>query len=260
MNKLKVFYKYFMHQLTANNRHGIHSPFVYNFLEQVVYRDKEKSKFDKLHLLRKSLLNDSRTIQITDLGAGSHINSSLTRKVSDIAKNSSKRTKYGRLFYRMIKYFEIEDVIELGTSLGLSTIYFSKANPKNVFTLEGCPETLKIAQENFKLLGLNNIKTLLGDFKLNLVPVLSKANHPNIIFFDGNHQEEPTLKYFEEALKYKSAKSIFIFDDIHWSEGMTSAWNKIKGHPETVVTLDLFFLGIVFFDSRLSSQHFKIKF
>ncbi len=261
MSRLKTAFQYLQHQIKGFNRHGVHSPFVYDFLENVLYKDAKPPKFDELVNQRKKLFNDTRKIKITDLGAGSKINTSTSRLVKDVAKNSSKQPKYGRLFHRIVRFYKIGNVIELGTSLGLSTIYFACDNPKvNVTTLEGCPETLKIAQENFDFLAFSNIKTVLGDFKTTLPRVLHKEEVPELIFFDGNHQEQATLEYFHQALKTVSSTSIYIFDDIHWSTGMTNAWNKIKGHPQTVVTLDLFFVGIVFFDQRLTPQDFNIRF
>lgn len=261
MNKFLVATKYIQHQLKAFNRHGIHSPFVYDFLEKVVYADQSNSHFKKFTRLRAKLKKDTRSILITDLGAGSTINKSNTRSVKDIAHNSSKAPKYGRLFYRMVQYFNPASVVELGTSLGLSTIYFASANPNTpIYTLEGCPNTAKIASENFIDLGIDNVILELGDFSVTLPELLGQTKNVDLVFFDGNHQKEPTLAYFEECLKYATNRSIFIFDDIHWSEGMTETWEKIKGHSKTVVTLDLFFVGIVFFDTRLSQQDFKIRF
>jgi len=151
MSKLRVVTKYLIHQWKSNNRHGIHSPFVYDFLEQVLYADKKSTELNELALLKSKLLKDHRRIHLTDLGAGSNINSNTTRNVKDIAKNSSKHPKYGRLFYRMVQYFKPDNIIELGTSLGLSTIYFATANPNmTTYTLEGCPNTLDIAKENFQ--------------------------------------------------------------------------------------------------------------
>lgn len=261
MSQFKIAFHYIKHQLRGYNRHGIHSPFVYDFLEHVLYLDPKTKEFDELVILRKKLLKDSRSLQITDLGAGSQINKSKTRWIKDIAKNSSKHPKYGRLFNRMVRYYHVNRVVELGTSLGLSTIYFAQGNPNvAITTLEGCTKTLEIATANFKDLGLSHINTVPGDFKDTLPSVLTPPDGADIIFFDGNHQEQATLAYFEMALQTISNKSIFIFDDIHWSQGMTNAWNKIKGHPKTVVTLDLFFVGIVFFDERLTPQEFNIRF
>ena len=79
-------------------------------------------------------------------------------------------------------------------------------------------------------------------------------------FIDGNHQKKPTINYFEEILKYANNNTIFIFDDIHWSQGMESAWEYIKAHEKTTLTIDLFFLGIVFIKSELSKENFIIRF
>jgi predicted O-methyltransferase YrrM len=261
LDKFKIATKYIIHYSKSYNRHGIHSPFVYQFLEDILYADKITPELKELAQLKKQLSKDYSSITITDLGAGSTINSNKSRYVKDVAKNSSKSAKYGRLFYRMMQHYQPRNIIELGTSLGLSAVYFAKSNPETpVYTLEGCPNTLEIAKANFNNLNIKNITPILGDFNETLTPLLKELKTVDFVFFDGNHQELATLDYFEKCLPYINDKTIFIFDDIHWSEGMIKAWNEIKGHPKTVVTLDLFFLGIVFFDSRLTEQDFDIKF
>jgi len=80
------------------------------------------------------------------------------------------------------------------------------------------------------------------------------------VFFDGNHRKEPTLKYFKQCLKKTNDNSIFIFDDIYWSEEMESAWNEIKANPEVSITVDLFELGLVFFRKGIEKQDFVVKF
>ena len=151
--------------------------------------------------------------------------------------------------------------MELGTSLGISTSYLAKANSNSqVFTFEGCPETAKIAQENFDKQNIKNTSITLGDFNITLADKLKEIETVDLAFIDGNHQEKPTIAYFEECLKYANNNTIFIFDDIHWSEGMENAWNYIKAHPKTTLTIDLFFVGIVFIKSELSKEDFTIRF
>jgi predicted O-methyltransferase YrrM len=211
--------------------------------------------------LRKKLLHTHREISITDLGAGSKIHSGSRRKISDIAKNSAKSPRFGRLFFRMVRYFKPTNIVEIGTSLGLSTAYFAMADSNlKVYTLEGCPQTRMESIRNFEELGIENAESILGNFSETLEPTLKKLGKVDFVFFDGNHQHQATLDYFETCLKYHHEKSVFIFDDIHWSEEMTQAWNSIQNHEKTVVCLDLFFIGIVFFDPRLSPQNFKIRF
>ena len=183
------------------------------------------------------------------------------RKIKDVAKNSAKNAKFGKLLYRIIKHYNPKNILELGTSLGISTLYLAKADTNSrVFTFEGCPETAKIAQQNFNNLSTENINITLGDFQNTLQNKLEEIITINLAFIDGNHQEKPTIAYFEECLKYANNNTILIVDDIHWSKGMENAWNFIKSHQKTTLTVDLFYIGIVFIKSELSKENHTIRF
>ena len=207
------------------------------------------------------MCQSEQIIQITDFGAGSNINNSTNRKIKDVAKHSAKNSKFGKLLYRIIQFYKPKNILELGTSLGISTCYLAKANPNGrVFTFEGCPETAKVAQQSFKKLNIKNTKITLGDFNATLKQKLAELKTIDLAFIDGNHKEEPTITYFKECLQYANNNTLFIFDDIHWSVGMENAWEQIKKHPKTTVTIDLFFVGVVFIKSELSKEHFTIRF
>ena len=237
------------------------APFLYHFLTKVLNAKKENENCKKIEALRKELCNSEQIIQITDFGAGSNINNSKKRRVKDVARNSAKNEKFGQLLYRICRNFKPKNIIELGTSLGVSTCYLAKANPSaQVFTFEGCSETAAIAKKNFNNLNLENIDITIGDFKETLTQKLEEIKNVDLAFVDGNHQEKPTIAYFEEILKFSSNESIFIFDDIHWSCGMENAWNYIKSHQRTTLSIDLFFVGIVFVKTELSKEHFTIRF
>jgi len=200
-------------------------------------------------------------IKITDFGAGSHINKSTTRKIKDIAKNSAKNSKFGELLYRITKFYSPKNILELGTSLGISTLYLAKAEEKaKVYTFEGCPETSKIAQQNFKKMEAKNIISVLGDFEDTVKEKLHQIKSIDLVFIDGNHQQEPTISYFEQCLNYANNNTIFIFDDIYWSKGMEGAWEYIKSHQRTTLSVDLFYVGIVFIKSELSKENYILRF
>jgi predicted O-methyltransferase YrrM len=207
------------------------------------------------------MISNRRTIEVTDLGAGSKGGLKKARSVSKIAEISVKNAKYSRLLFRMVNYFQPATILELGTSLGLSTISLAIARSESkVFTIEGCLNTREIAIENFQEAGLNNIDSRLGDFKDVLPDVLKGLNSVDLVFFDGNHQKEPTLHYFELCLQKANNESVFIFDDIYWSAEMTEAWKIIKEHPKVTVTIDLYQMGIVFFRKEQVKQHFVIAY
>jgi len=253
--------KYLSHWWHAKDRHGTHSPFVYKLLDEVVYDERHFYAFETIAKRRKELLSDNSTIQILDLGAGSSINSNKTRKISDIAKNSLKTDDLGQLMFRLVDRFQPRRMVELGTSLGISTLYQSLAfSQGKMHTLEGCPETAKIAQQTFNKAKTKNTELHIGEFGKTLPPLLKKLETVDWAFIDGNHQYAPTMDYFHLIVGKCHSESVLVFDDIYWSKGMTRAWEEIKSHEKVTCTLDLFHVGIVFLREGQKKEHFVVKF
>lgn len=240
--------------------HGTHSPFVYQLLEEVIYKKGNYYNYDKVASLRSRLLRDTRTIEVVDLGAGSKKLNNL-RKINQITKVSVKNKKLGELIYRMAVHFQPKLTLELGTSLGITTSYLALANTNgNVISLEGDPETRKIAIENFQSLNISNIKSIEGNFDDQLPKLLEHLSEIDFAFLDGNHRKEPTLSYLKQILPKLKNGSCVIIDDIYWSREMTEAWEEIIKMPEFTVSIDLFYFGILFIRKEQKKEHFIIKF
>lgn len=241
----------------STNQHGVHSPFVFNLVTKCLYDSSEYDAYKQISNY-KELLKNRTKINVTDLGAGSHVAKIQERSVSEIAKNAGTTFKRAKLLYRLVTYLECKNILELGTSLGIATQAMSLANPKaNITTVEGCPNISKFTKHNFKKHHLENIDLITGNFD-EIIESLAPKTY-DLIFFDGNHQKEATLNYFENLLKTAHNNSIFIFDDIYWSKGMTEAWEAIKAHPKVTVTIDTFFWGLVFFRNEQAKEHFVIR-
>lgn len=240
----------------------MHSPFVFDFILNVL---NNKSKYQppiEIEQLRKKLLSDNRLIEIQEMGAGSRIHSSKQRAVSQIAKSALKSKRLARVLFRLVKHYQPQTVVELGTSLGITTAYLSKANTaSSIITIEGSDSIASIANENFQKLHCNNIRSLQGNFDNLLPSVISQLPSIDLAYIDGNHRYQPTLNYFHQFLSKAHVQTILIFDDIHWSEEMEKAWEEIKAHPSIQYTIDIFFLGFVFFREEFKvKQDFVIRF
>lgn len=263
-NFFKIGFKYLEYWITASNGkgHGVHSPFVYNFIESVLIDAKKYPDYKRVEFLRDDLLTDQTLLEIEDFGAGSYITPSKTRSVASIASSAAKSRKYGQLLYRLVKRYKPVEILELGTSLGISTCYLSLAHSEAmIHSLEGARSVADLAEENFRRLELPNIRLVRGNFDKTLPEILKLLPFVDFAFVDGNHRKEPTLVYFQQLLAKKKEGSIFIFDDIHWSQEMEEAWAEIKAHKSVMLTVDLFFVGIVFFSSSYKvKQHFRIRF
>ena len=173
-----------------------------------------------------------------------------------------KPRKYAQLLFRLVRYFKPKNIIEIGTSLGITTCYLAEGSKKSkVITLEGSPGIAAIARENFQMAKLENVHLIEGNFNDTLKNALSLSGSIDLAFIDGNHTKKATLNYFSALMKAGNEDSIFIFDDIHWSKEMDQAWNEIKNSPDVTLTIDLFFIGIVFFNKDFKvKQHFTIRF
>ncbi|MDQ3048113.1 MAG: class I SAM-dependent methyltransferase [Bacteroidota bacterium] len=261
MSRLKIPYKYLIYRIKAVDEHGVHSPFVFDLLNAVVYNKADFYSYSAIEGLRNELLGSEKKVHCIEMGAGSYKGQTKVRRVSDIARSSVKPAKYSQLLFRLVNYFQPANVLELGTSLGISTAYMAMANTSaSVTTMEGCPELATIAKQNFSKEGIKNINIITGNFDDKLPEFLSRNPSLDFVFFDGNHRKQPTLDYFHQCLKNSHAQSVFIFDDINWSDEMQEAWSEIKAHEKVTVTIDLFFMGLVFFRKEQVKQHFLIKF
>ncbi len=261
MNKINFILNYVKYLLKARNQHGIHSPFIYELYNNVIKDQTPFYIFQDIESIRAKLLLSNLEIEVSDYGAGSQLHSSNKRKISAIAKNSLKAPKYAQLLFRLVNRFKPQNVLELGTSLGISTMYLASPNSKNlVTTIEGCPNVAKVAQINFDKLGCKNIRLVNQQFDTFLPEYLKTASSLDFVFFDGNHTKEATLRYFNWCVEKANEQSLFVFDDIYWSKGMNEAWQEIKQHPKITTTIDLFAVGIVFFNPDLSNEHFVLRY
>lgn len=256
--------KYLEYYFTSSNGkgHGIHSPFVFDFTTKVLNDKTDYPAYNTIENLRNELLNDKTELIVEDLGAGSSVHKTNQRTVSSIVKNSAKTKKYGQLIFRIAKKYQTKNILELGTSLGITTSYLAIADAASkVITLEGSKPVAEKAKNNFRSLNLSNIELIEGNFDDTLSSAISHLPAIDLAFIDGNHRKEPTIKYFNTILSKTHDLSIVILDDIHWSKGMEEAWKYCKDHEAITLSIDLFFIGILFFRKEVKEkQHFSIRF
>jgi predicted O-methyltransferase YrrM len=260
LKKIQTAIDFLFYFFTSGNEHSVHSPFIYDFATNVLKARKNKPTYHAIELIRSNMLKSRSKIDILPLGAAKHTQTRV-ELLKDVVKRTSKSAKYAELLERICHYYQPQYAVEIGSSVGISTLYQASGLTQGyLFSLEGNPGSLKVARHNAEKLEFQHIQFIEGLFDNTLPMLLEQLPRVDYVFFDGNHTMEATLKYFELCLGKAHEGTIFIFDDIRWNDEMYRAWQKIKNHPSVRVTVDLFFIGIVFFRTGQEKEHFTLRF
>ena len=256
LHQIKSYLKFLWN---SKNQHGVHSPFVFNLVTKCFYDAKNYSEYNDLQNYRNSLLQNKNFIEVTDFGAGSRVFKSNRRQVARIAKTAGISAKRAELLFRITKYFKPSTILEIGTSLGLATSALALNDFSEVTTLEGCPNTMNQCQLQLQKFNINNVICITTEFSKELTKYNVQPTPYNLIYFDGNHSKKATLEYFELLLPTINNETVWIFDDIHWSNEMEEAWEIIKENPKVTITIDTFQWGFVFFRAEQVKENFIVR-
>lgn len=256
--QIQSYIKFLWH---SKNEHAVHSPFVFSLLTKCFYDKRSKPEYAILKKYRKTLLENKNFIEVTDFGAGSRVFKSNRRQISKIAQTAGISPKRAELLLRVSNYFKPKSVLEIGTSLGLASSAIALGSKESfLLSLEGCQNTQSVAENLFNQQFSDfNFDFVNSEFSKFLKDGSANICDWDLIYFDGNHSKKATLQYFELLLPTINNDSVWIFDDIHWSEDMEEAWEIIKNHPKVKVTIDTFQWGFVFFRREQPKEHFIIR-
>ncbi len=249
--------------LHSVNRYQVHSPFLYTLIGEVIRVDGPVAGDERIEALRKECLKSKEIIFKTDYGEGAKNGDGISYPVSikRIAKTSLSSPRHARRLYRLAQFLKAKRVLEIGTSLGMTTAYLAMANPDaTIITLEGCPELGRKAREHFIRLGINNIELIEGRFEDTLPKALRQLGTVDLVFIDGNHMKGAVLDYYQQCWAHSGNDTVMVLDDICSSESMEQAWELIRQRQEIRLSLDFFLTGWIFFRKESSRQHFRLRY
>ncbi len=257
MHQILAYIRYWFH---AVNDHSLHSPFLFEFYQKVIKRDSTSVQIE-IEQLRKRMLSSHQILDINDLGAGSRKTKSNKRSIRQIARHASTPPRFSQLLFKLIQQHQPTSIVELGTSLGLNTLYLSRANKNaNIFTFEGSEAIAQQALNNFEEQKASNITLIQGNIDDTLTTFLAKTNEIDFVYIDANHRYEATTNYFQQFLPKLHPDSIVVIDDIHWSKEMNLAWTEIKRQKEVTISIDLYEAGILFFKTVFPKTDLILKY
>ena len=260
------FFAYLKHFFCAWNTtgEGIHSPYLFELVRFVLRDENAYYCFTDIERRRELLLACPDALDVMDFGsAGSPEGKLVQRRVCDIAKTHLEQPRIGQVLFRLVNFLEQHEkrpleILELGTSLGITTAYLASVDSRNrVMTLEGSEAVLKVAQGVWRALRLENIEWQQG----NIDDTLYKCarEHLDLAYVDANHTYEATKRYVTYLLPRMNEKGVIVVDDIHYSEQMEQAWKELKEDARVTTSMDLYHVGLLFVDPHYLKRHYRIR-
>ena len=257
------------HLLSAWNTggEGVHSPYLFEWVRMVMSDKHAYYVWEDIEALRAEMLRDNRMIAFVDYGSGKKQLGDIVqeeRLVRDIAKGSLARKQYAQMLFRLVNWLgdgRSLNIVELGTSLGVTTSYLAAVDSRNrVVTLEGCEAVAEIAKENWRKLGLRNIECRLGEVSVDSLQCVVDAltGGVDVAYIDANHTYASTREYFNVLAANVHEKSVIVVDDIHHSKEMERAWKAICADARVTSTIDLYQMGLVFFDKHYWKRNYRM--
>ncbi len=251
---------YSRHLRRAKTRFKVHSPFVFELVDDILRNLPEEDFMNDIEHLRTEMKQSGEMLIKTDLGAGGQKNRHYELPLRHIARTSLQNSRSCRRMLALARFIGARNMLELGASLGISSLYLAKGLPDaKLSTIEACPQTAAKARENFNKLDAHNIDLIVKDAGEAIRSFGVEQEPFDFVYFDANHRYKPTLEYFNAMLKYSHEGSVFVFDDIHWSEEMSKAWSEIIQHDKVSISLDFYSFGLLFFRKRFERQNFRLK-
>jgi len=118
-------------------------------------------------------------------------------------------------------------ILELGTSLGISTLALALGAPqRRVISVEGCPELAAVARENLRRHGALNAEVICMEFGQALTDLHKKGVKVALAFIDGNHRGAAMTEYVHR-IRQMGEEMLIIAHDIRMNRDMIKAWHSI---------------------------------
>lgn len=76
-----------------------------------------------------------------------------------------------------------------------------------------------------------------------------------LLSFTGNWRS-----FFNEIANHSDSKTLVIVTGINNNNNSRLCWKEIVGNEKSIVTFDLYYCGIVFFDKKRYKQHYIVNF
>ncbi len=263
MNQLVFISKYLKYKFFARHRyaHGIHSPFLFNFINNVLLNTVESDDLIKLNETGRITANNPGFRYIDSCSISGNFSATQKNSQKDIRIVWTVRGKFSNFLLNLYAFVNPELIIEIGNCRGISAFSLSlPLDEKAKYIIEENKLIQKSAEDFSKKMTLPGFYYLEGN-QADRIEILDSKLNGNIMAIYHLDPENAALpEYFYSLVNKCSAHSVIVCSGIHHSGLSEKQWKIIQQIDNVRLTIDLFYLGIVFFKEELQKENYVIKF
>ncbi|MDR0542638.1 MAG: hypothetical protein LBH19_10595 [Dysgonamonadaceae bacterium] len=221
---------------------GVHSPFVYNLITKVIEEKSAYYALEEIENFRRQLLKDN--------------------DLSLITARETQSAAYGALLFRMVNFFKCRNVIEIGSSTGVMGLYLAMASRTRCQCrlLDERQGLAQCIRQFARTHHLSKLQYMEGDYRENIPSLYAELSGADLLFINQLPETMTGSGLMDLCRPLIGRQSILILDGINRSKEMHKIWESLKRDPQSRVMVDLYALGIAFFNDKLPKRYYKAYF
>ncbi len=251
---MRYFWKYLSYLFHAKHRKGfgIHSPFVFYLVTMVIEEKLPYYRFVQIENLRTLLTKTKKKIKENRNGVEKE------RRISEFVYESSFSPSYDQLLFRLVNFFKPKNVVEIGDSVGITTLYLATSDTRRpTYTIGESKDLADFAHTTFGKVGLQNIIQLAGSVEEKLPVVLSKEKNVDFVYFGRQASVEAMQKSLSLLSSCFTGKTVLLMSDI-WKDDRKKLWESVKKQGGGRVSIDMFHYGILIYNEDLQCENYNL--
>ena len=235
-------------RLFCRKGYGVHSPFVFDLITNVIEDKSAYYAYHDISLIRKQLTQNNTFIHCK----GKRIT------VKKAVQRDGISQKEGEFLFRLTNHYKPRSILAIGSSLGLTPLYLGKYDSTaHCITLESEPDFAEMATHLLSKETNPSLQIRTGAYHESVSDAISQLKQIDCIFADKNVRISDLDVFFNHCLSFIHDHTFCVLAGIRSSSEKYRYWKQLSQHPQITVAVDLFQMGLLFFQPKLHRRVYR---
>ncbi|MDR0795506.1 MAG: hypothetical protein LBE79_05540 [Tannerella sp.] len=235
-------------KLFCRKGYGVHSPFVFDFITFVIEEKYAYYAYRDISRVKLQMIQNNRFVSYRG------------KKVS--TENSLRRfgisTQEGEFLFRLTNYLQPRKILSTGSSMGLTSLYLTRYSSNvQCITLENEPGFAQVASQVLNREANQALHILTGNYPETIRDAIVQLQQIDCLYIGKDVSIQDWAIIFEQCLPFIHDTFFCVMAGIRSSHEKLYYWKQFLQHPRITVVIDMFDLGLLFFQPKLHKRVYQ---